>query len=1534
MANDVFYGTPVVGEYAVNKVQEGYRKGLHMFKKFNVSETDIVRDIVKGTSEYADEYNEKIENDKKQVQEIIKHNDDFYIQNKDELQGIPYLLGGMAESIANPYEMALNLGTSSLTGGAGIALKLSSQIFADTISLKTQAESIENREPTLKEYAANAALNSLPDIAGYYIASKAKFSNNIELGDSKIDIRSLKEAFDDDGLYDGATKVAYQTQQGVTFDTDVVDVKNINGPVTPESPKTFLQRRGGMREDVKDVFGRTLEIGKSEIDEHIKATREGNVLEDVELANSRSYLKNSFVNFDKQRVLVADEYSNILKQKPQDYLNKVGYDNKDLANIYVKNNTDDLVDDKAFWDSVIKDREILSGDKVTFTLDDLTDPQHFIETNKKYINSDGKIKEDLSTDDWMNLRELNDFEVIMETNNLSIEKLNDILDNVEPIITIEDAMFNNATSNIDDLTELALQEVEKSKIRYNDATKDIISKITKTTNEYTNDIHMLNRLDFCLHKEKLYEDLGKLYKTRFKKRRGSGEIIELNEGVTDADINKFFENNNFSSSSDDNKTRLFYFLGDLQRTTNNAYGTPEYIPFYRLADKYFKSPEDMVNFLSGLNDGEYLKNNSVLLRDIFEGQTKDISMLDNFGTTSTVRIKNKSKKYLDPSYIESIDKEIVSNERMKAIRAIHGDFIKMVDNGLGSSSNTSVNLAIRASGLLRKGLSRGVMWASGINEFATNPALAAIRASRYGHNPLGALSYGGARFFKRVAKSTPSNLPNQKYVIGKLEHNLKIRNSSNPMGIEALDNSILGYKIQQMSDINLNSYGEIFATSMIDKLPESLTDVNPELARILSINGVNSKNYTAFREFSISHIRDNENYIDSKQLLDINSPESRQLRGVFNYISDDIGNIKSNSIFHTQAQNEVSKWLLMYRSFARAMSMDTLNGALYYTTKEGIRKSRFSQGGLQSTIQQVPNALTTIALIYATGKAGSMIKDLTYGDRDMAERLALAETEITNLTNKYNEEEFSDFMLYVGSDILNEVQETTGLDLGMLESEAPILSSGRKVYNWYNSESDNKTKEAIKLFAKELISKRIVETGQSLYDTYSMNWDKSKKIWGYSTEENQEYYSKVFDWRNKLSKREINDTIDIMRNKATSYKSRADYLDDNNDSYDSLPDKVKRYLNTAINVSGKRNIDIEATKRGYAVAYSDSKFQGVNAINDFIREELDITTNDIDTHIATEQETYFEPSDMRGDYKLRNTDAETNIIKQALYSLSGAVGLVANSSSVRAFSKMQLGERNILFNTLVKDKPAREEIAIAMVNARIEGNKTFGYDDYRDGNRIDEIKPITNMATGARSANNKVKYKAGIKSILGDKQLDTMATVGQGAIIKRDGVIYLGDAYNFNKDTVDKVTGLSTQGFNEYELIPIMKADKFEDLVNGKYSFEDIKDLLFSDKEVLAMKKTKVNPLEVEFNSRRIEVEEEEEVEVKEVEEKGFNSLSKAKKKYYKQLIYYLGQKDTPENQKIFYESLGNAKAKDVKSILKNKYNVDINKFYKKINVK
>lgn len=1159
-------------EYFKKKSELGFKKGLFTF---GIDEASISKDIQTDSTEYAKKYEE----DRLALVELGKSVDDFYTENKDTLYGLPYLAGAVIEGLSNPYDMSTNI----LAGGISATLPTTGRILVQTLmdvhQANTQAGMIEDRELTAAEAGMTVVASAIPNIAGDYIGRKFNFATSgIENPEKALNPRALKEIIDDNGVYDGATKLAYQTQNKVSYGTDVVDVSG-QTYFSPDSQSTFIQRKTAQGFGDFNIEGRR-DFSKTVLDNELVGN-ELNLLslgEKVDLANTRDSIRIFRNNYEKQSLLVADEYRNILGANPQKVLEEINYDGKALARKYIKGvqPTDDPGVDKLMYNA-IKDREILSNKSGSITINDLKDVDAFVSKNSDFINADGTLK-DLDSDGWYSFVNSDDFYTIVKMNG------------GDPKLT-----YNNY---------LTLDEFDAGTI------------IKPTADSIKGDL-AISRLEFSFNKQEFLDEYGKLFKTQYTdlKKPSSIELTDIGQAkIQELNIDK---------------DTLFNVLRDTWNSTNTAYGTSQYRPFSSLKSYFGDNSDDMITFFMNVEGGKYLKNNNTVMTDIFYGQADEIAKFEIFGTSSYYRIKNGVRNnFTNEALLQRLGKVPSIAERAAYTKAKETLDLSL-DNMFGVRQFQTQE--IKASEILRSNLRRGTMWFSGINEFATNPFIASMRASKYDNfNQLDMLGYSaitGIRKIKQIVFG--GELPNEKFVNARIARDIDIRNSQSKFSGQYADN--IGYKFQEASQINIETYGQSYATGKIANLNKNYDLLDYELKRVLNVSGINKGNYDNFLSFKDAHLASNNDIIDLKTLYSSNTETADQLKNIFNYIADDVGNINSNSIFRTQAQDEISKWLGMYRAFARSMNSDTLRGAMYYTTESGLRKNRLTSPTLGIKRGTITNAAGLIGLAYATGKTEDIIKGIAYGDRDFSERFAIAQTVISDI----KDEDLISRIEYSMGTIIKQ----TGMSLDMLQSEAPIISTVKRAKRTYGDIVDDKKgiiEGSSEFLAKEILSRRLFDFGKATFDTTTYNWDDTKKVYEFSPEQMQKY--KYYVTENRITIGEINQAKKSLESKAKLASARADFLEDSTESFDKLPDKAKKYYSTVTKTANMTQEQIENNKGGFAVIWSESKLwsdnknEQINKLNEGLKEIANVTTEDVDNYTKASNDGFNELSENRKKY--------------------------------------------------------------------------------------------------------------------------------------------------------------------------------------------------------------------------------------------------------------------------------------------------------------
>lgn len=1247
LTDELNVGT-VTGEYLAKKAEAGFKKGI----------TTLAYGF---GGELSKEEQADFDSRKEDIKSLENNIDSFYTENRDTLYGLPYLAGAMVESFSNPLELAVNVGVGTATGGLSLMTTVGANILADAYVTKVQTETIEDRSPTVAEYAVGAVGSALPDIAGTYISRKFNFvTSGIDNPSSSLNPRALKEIIDDNGIYDGATRVAYQTQNRVSYGTDVVDVAGEN-VFRPNSSATFLQRRveqqsgnirtieGGIAIDMTGIGDATTTVTRAEIPtpttstqstflqrrtgqqgsefkiegrrdmadtilnnelvtKEIKMIADG---EAIDMANVRDSIRIYRDNAEKQTLLVADEYRNLLGDNPQKILDEIGYDGKALSRKYIRG-ADDVEQagvDKLIYNAT-KDREILYKNSGIYGLDDIKDVDSFIAKNDKYINPDGKLKE-MTTDEWIEfINESTDAESILKFKNNNLDT-DAVYDKLNRAIKPNEADYIARYGDEEGFIEWQIADAEYERVA------EEVSRMFNVESG-NGDSFNISKLEFSFNKQQFFDEYGKMFDTKFKTVRRVGERPEVK-------LTEYGEQKIAELGMD--KDKLFSILSDTWRSTNTAYGTSQYKPFSEIKKHFDGDTDVMIDFFMNLDGGTFLKNNSEVLNDIFYGQASEIARNDIFGTSSYYRIKNNIRnKFTNEALLARLG-EVPSSKKAQAYSTVRETMDLAIDNMWGISPVETQT--IKASGYVRDALRRGTMYFSGINEFTTNPFVASMRASKYDNfNQVDMVGYGVTNGLKKARQAmTGYKLPNEEFVNARIMRDIDIRKSQSKFSTSYADN--VGYSIQQASEVNLQTYADSYTTGLLANLKSNFTELDDEVARVLKLAGVNEGNYDSFLNFKNNHLALEDNVVNVRKLYEDITPEAEQLKSVFNYITDDIGNINSNSIFRTQATDEMSKWLGMYRNFARSMNSDTLRGAMYYTTNDGIRKSRLSAGvsgiyGIKGGT--ITNGLGLLALSYGTGKIEEAVKGLVYGDRDFSERVAVAQTVLD-----ISDETLLDAGQYAFENIINQ----SGLSPEMLKSQAPILSTVGRIKRTYKDVSEDKVgafEASAELVAKEILSKRLYEFGKATFDTTTYNWDESKKVYGFSDDQMQKYRYNVT--QNRITIGEIGQAKENLVKKAKLAEARADFLENKTDSFDKLPTKAKSLYNEVAQTSGMSLSQIEDNKGGFAVIWSestliDNKAQKRVIIDEGIKEMAKVGVDEVEQNVKATHDEFTKMSPKR-----------------------------------------------------------------------------------------------------------------------------------------------------------------------------------------------------------------------------------------------------------------------------------------------------------------
>ncbi|MGL5713450.1 MAG: hypothetical protein ACRCX2_10560, partial [Paraclostridium sp.] len=855
-----------------------------------------------------------------------------------------------------------------------------------------------------------------------------------------------------------------------------------------------------------DVMEDILEKAELEINTRIDVARADNKLDKVtqavDLRNARDVMKSRYLNYNDQKIRIADEYANLLGMKPQEYVNQVGYDSVDITNRWIRNDFSDLTpNEQKFWSNVTRDRELLGNTSIVSRVDYTMNKQAFLADYMEYYDLNVDQRNKISTSITWDIPE--------GFINAKPEVLGELVERINPLFT----------------------------------------------------------------------------------------SLKQPDGI------------DFTTMSDVDKTKYFFeFMQRLNRTVENAKGSSVELSMRELSDEFI-SESAFVDFFTNVN-AKYLKTNNEMVQDVFQKQSSEIAMLDNFGTTSVQDLKNQARKTISNVEMSERFGRITAQDRKALLDSIANKYDQMLDNAFDMGKKVTEDPMIGVSSTLRNMLSRGAMYFGGVAEYATNPATAAIKALKYGESPIGTFKFSMMRQLRAMSTNVPADIPSGRYVTAKLANELNIYRDplASKKGLLQRADSF-GYSIMKHSDEVLSGYGSTYSTKILHGLKSSSYDqLDNEVKRLLSLQGINQRNYTQFADYAFNHIEQNGLYIRSTKLLDDPTGYARQLNSLHNLITSEVGNVNSNSILRTQSQDEIQKWLGMYRTFQRAMSTDVLKDTMYYTTEQGLKQSRISVGGLKSTFdsKNLSNLAQTVALLYAGGKGAQAIKDIVYGNRDLSERLALMKTRFESLKYNWDVSTPTERIVMISKDVWNEVTDALGFNLEQLIAQAPVVSFFVNIIKELRKEPEDR--ELLVALGKEILFKRLIEGYQAIKDSITQNYDEIKPIYGFTPLENQMYYQNTFN--NRVSATEMIEAMQSLQAKSELAQAQNDYLNGTNTTFAILPEEIKSTYNQLVTDNQFDQATIEAKKPAFTVIVKEYEVTGdVNELKMGLKTEFPVITS-------------------------------------------------------------------------------------------------------------------------------------------------------------------------------------------------------------------------------------------------------------------------------------------------------------------------------------
>lgn len=1292
---------------------------------------------------------------------------------------IPQIAGGLVGGVINPVDLIINYGIGFATAGAGLIPKILINTAGNLVSSQIQTKAVENRNATSEELLTAGIMGIAGDLVGEYSTRNVNLSDLLlgnGAGSPEINptIKHAIESVHDSGAYKGATRVALQTEFGITDGVDAVSIRpgDIDPRFINQEYPTWLQRKTAThaeqynirnaeinnmkvefeayknditiaKEGISELNNRL--INTTDSDAYVKttieltnATKELEKLESnliaygenidkaieslgnenyaqsmrpinfineafegsknefrayvngmnaehkntkVALDQYKGYLKSRYTDYVNQSALISNERAGLLGMRPQEYLNAQS-DNKHVAKLILSDNlqhTTATPNELRFFNAIVEDSKILlSGADNNVRLDDIVDVDNFLLKNKAFVDSNGKITESAKIE-WLQ-------------NN--------------PDKTIDD--FWNAIYDSEDFNTIAKLNGKNPDIAlYYRETLEKPIPLNQIPQSYHDDpYNKISKMEVVFNKEAMLADIIPMFETNVKtvyKKRPTAKLTPEGERIFDEIFEGLFNDETFSKATvgfignesglfmipvtgrQERINALFNFVNDLQNSVSANLGRDSYVPFKELSS-YFKDVDAMERFLTS-QDMKYISDNMSLLKYSFEEQPNMISKLHNYGTTSSSRIAHSvNNAFKNERNTGNIFGKSYSNKDVTALNAYEAISNNFMKNTFTPEMRKPLEgFAARADWFADEVLTPNVMFGSGLGENFINPATAAARGYGLGASGHDLMEVSTLRkMVKDSAVAKGINIAESDYIIAQMIYNNEIRHTGEnffTLGLNEKRKLInkYGYEWQKQSEVFLNKCADGYAVSLIHNLDEDFGNLRNEMKEVLRRRGItNAEEYGVFRRYSIDHIDENGLYVNSRTLLDAsNNVNANALRGVYNDLVSQIGDIKGNSIFRTEGRAVIDKYLGMFRGFNRNMSADFWHGMAYYTNEDGLSLARFSKdlSGLKSFKKDFrPVALMElVAMYYVGGKGYQMTKDLAYGDRDISERMGLAMSRISvpyyNYTvhGRWKAPMAIEVLNNMGISVLGYKNGKINLSLDNLSSQSPVVSTANALWKLadklyfddvesmkYNGIDENGI-EIAKVLTREIGWKRVYDGINAIGKTVGGNYGPIKDIYDYDKEGNMIYKMEVNNFRNiigSLSNPITEDEIKYAENKVNRYfsavQARADYLEDSTRSWDNLDSKTKFLGNTIMEMNGIT--DTREFTKEFAViaanAYANNieKSEIKKEISSQIESNYGVTIDDVKEYTDREIQSFNNMPKKQHDYynKLMNFTGESD----------------------------------------------------------------------------------------------------------------------------------------------------------------------------------------------------------------------------------------------------------------------------------------------------
>lgn len=731
------------------------------------------------------------------------------------------------------------------------------------------------------------------------------------------------------------------------------------------------------------------------------------------------------------------------------------------------------------------------------------------------------------------------------------------------------------------------------------------------------------KINQTINKRKMYKEMG----SYFEKTKDKGGININNwqeakikpEKQQDFDmmIKPFFEDGTFSNPDNlPEHVRFAEFYANFKKTRKTAKLIDEYQSVGELRGFFNdgKMPEFFINYRSVKGD-DFLKTNREMINDIMDFNTTNIARFLEYGSTSPYVLANKFQYGFKRSYA-NVHKNLYGVEPNQVITDIIDKKVKFeIDRFFKNTQigwgNEKPGKAVRVSRKLRSIVSRGTLGFTGAGELTgQNYIMALQRSQKYA----GLSTYTNTVDFlmRKQAKGAQFDNPNAKYTLGYLKNNVGFTKQSNDNIPQYVLNKYddIAFWLQQYSDKQAKGAGEIMSTITLDHLPKSFDLLENEMKDLLKQQGLDPSDYLSFRDYVKNHISENGDFININQLSKSIEMQEYQsnfadiLRNTHYQLSDYMGNVRHDSKFNTMIMDEASQWWHMFRSFDKALNVDTLDRFFHYVDANGVSKSRFGKTiinteymrdmGVAGVSKETIGAGAIAGLAFISGLNYSMSKEIAQSDRTWNQKMAAIKTRNDSIVEAFTSDK--DLMDKAWDIAVQYNKYAKIIPFDYLEATDLISSFRSRVEKIWNTFTDKEKKafgtnreeginELVNFTMDFFISRvlnnarKSVEKEMNESDVYSF-----KKVYGFSKEENEKAQNYVREavYKQDLKKQSLQTIESDMNIK----KAEMDYSQNSNDSFNELDTNVKQ---KAFIIMKTNNIKNENEfKQQFAIQYKVS----------------------------------------------------------------------------------------------------------------------------------------------------------------------------------------------------------------------------------------------------------------------------------------------------------------------------------------------------------